>query len=370
MENLDVSDLIRIIATCISLLLAFFIFSVKSTNKISNKIFAAYLVLSAFEYTSWSLFLNITSNIIIFKSQLSYLIMPIFYLYILSVCYSDFTLKRKQLWHLTPYIIGNLVMTPRFYLSNPSEKLTLFENYNSQFEIIYLHFSLHIQFAIYIILGFIVLKRAKKIFVENYSSATIQTYNWLLQLLVFIGALFGVAFVKNLFKYFGDNDYFQISEIVLSIVTLYFVCWYGLKIMKHPNLFNGVDSKTKLTTELNKEDQKNNIDLKEVEQLTAYMKTEKPYLNPSLSIRNLAEEIEMNSRDLSVLINQHLNQHFFDFVNEYRITEAMEILKNPSKKEVTVLEILYEVGFNSKSSFNTAFKKHTGLTPTEYRKTA
>ena len=90
--------------------------------------------------------------------------------------------------------------------------------------------------------------------------------------------------------------------------------------------------------------------------------------NPSLTIRSLSEDIKMNSRELSVLINQNLNQHFFDFINEYRIKEAMNILKNPTKKEVTVLEILYEVGFNSKSSFNTAFKKYTGFTPTQFRK--
>jgi AraC-like DNA-binding protein len=368
MANLDLSDLIGIVSTCISLLLAFFIFSVESTNKISNKIFAAYLMLSAFEFTSWSLFINITSNVIIFKSQLSYLIMPVFYLYILSVCYSDFKLRWKHLWHIVPYIIGNLVMLPRFYLSNTLEKLALFENYNEQYEIIYLHFSLHIQFAIYIIVGFFVLKRAKKIFVENYSSGTIETYNWLLQLLIFIGVLYGVAFIKNLFKYFGDSSYFQVSEIVLSIVTLYFVCWYALKILKYPNLFNGVDSKTKLTRELDKEDQKSKVYLREIEELTSYMEAEKPYLNPSLSIRNLALKLKMNSRDLSVLINQYLNKHFFDFVNEYRIEEAKQILKNPNKKEFTVLEILYEVGFNSKSSFNTAFKKHTGLTPTQFKK--
>jgi len=67
------------------------------------------------------------------------------------------------------------------------------------------------------------------------------------------------------------------------------------------------------------------------------------------------------------LINHHMNQHFFDFVNEYRIQKAMKILKNNSKNHLTILEILYEVGFNSKSSFNTSFKKHTGLTPTAFR---
>ena len=72
-------------------------------------------------------------------------------------------------------------------------------------------------------------------------------------------------------------------------------------------------------------------------------------------------------RDLSVLINQDLNQHFFDFVNEYRIKKAMSILGDTTKYHLTVLKILYDVGFNSKSSFNTAFKKHTGTTPTQYR---
>ena len=60
----------------------------------------------------------------------------------------------------------------------------------------------------------------------------------------------------------------------------------------------------------------------------------------------------------------------FDFVNEFRIKEAMNILKDTSKSKLTILEILYEVGFNSKSSFNTAFKKHTGKTPTQHRKSA
>lgn len=82
----------------------------------------------------------------------------------------------------------------------------------------------------------------------------------------------------------------------------------------------------------------------------------------------MSKEVQISVRDLSILINHHMNKHFFDFINEYRIEKAKEILKDASKSKVTILEILYEVGFNSKSSFNTAFKKHTNQTPTEFRK--
>jgi YesN/AraC family two-component response regulator len=98
------------------------------------------------------------------------------------------------------------------------------------------------------------------------------------------------------------------------------------------------------------------------------MVEKEPFLNPSLTIQELADQVEIPVRDLSVLINHHINQHFFDFVNEYRVKKAMTILKDPTKKEYTVLEILYEVGFNSKSSFHTSFKKHTNQTPIEFRK--
>lgn len=105
----------------------------------------------------------------------------------------------------------------------------------------------------------------------------------------------------------------------------------------------------------------------EIEQLRNFMVEKEPFLEPSLTIQELANQLEIPVRELSVLINHHINQHFFDFVNEYRIKKAMTILKDPTKKELTILEILYEVGFNSKSSFHTSFKKYTNQTPIEFR---
>ncbi len=109
-------------------------------------------------------------------------------------------------------------------------------------------------------------------------------------------------------------------------------------------------------------------ELEEIVQLKKHMLNEDPYLNASLTIDDLSKQMNIPTKDLSILINYNLNQHFFDFINGYRIRKAMEILKDPDKISLTILEILYEVGFNSKSSFNTAFKKYTNNTPTEYRK--
>lgn len=372
MREVDLTATIGIISTFISLLLAVFVFSVESKNKISNKLFATFLVLNALEFTGWftHFFSVLPNNILVAKILLAYLPMPIFYLYVLSVCYSDFKLKWNHLWHITPYVIANLIFIPRFYLSDTSQKLKLFENYNQLHEIIFLQVSLHLQSIIYITFGFIALNKARKIFLENHSSNTIESYKWLFQLLLFSAILYTVAIAKNILKYFGQQDIFNVSQIIVVLIVLCVVCWYVLKALRYPTLFSGVDSKTKLAQNLIEENtsEENETYKNDLQQLTSYMETEKPYLNPSLSIRNLAKELKMNSRDLSVLINQKLNQHFFDFVNEYRIKEAMDILSNPKKNEVTILEILYEVGFNSKSSFNTAFKKHTGQTPTEFRK--
>jgi AraC-like DNA-binding protein len=98
------------------------------------------------------------------------------------------------------------------------------------------------------------------------------------------------------------------------------------------------------------------------------MNKEKPYLMSSLTLKELADKLDMNPRILSQIINDRKKQNFYDFINSYRIEDAKLLLANPAKRKMTILEILYGVGFNSKSVFNTTFKKYTGLTPSEYKK--
>lgn len=99
--------------------------------------------------------------------------------------------------------------------------------------------------------------------------------------------------------------------------------------------------------------------------LKGFFKSEKIYLNSSITLNDISKAIGIPAREISQIINESLNKNFFDFINYYRIEEATELLKKHPEK--TILEIMYESGFNSKSAFNTAFKKQTGQTPSKFR---
>lgn len=90
-------------------------------------------------------------------------------------------------------------------------------------------------------------------------------------------------------------------------------------------------------------------------------------MNADLTMQDLSEKMQLPTKVISQVINQESGKSFFDFINTYRCEEAKKLI-NSSDPRVTILEILYEAGFNSKSSFNKEFKKLTGSTPTEYRK--
>ncbi|WP_394777072.1 helix-turn-helix domain-containing protein [Flavobacterium sp.] len=219
------------------------------------------------------------------------------------------------------------------------------------------------------------MKKYREIYLENYTNSSTATYKWLFQITcVFLIAHFIVA-LKNILRYSGFREIFLWTNVLVGSIALFITCWFIMKALNHPELFRGVNSKLKLTKdilpEVEEKSQETNVQNElissQISTLKQYMSQKEPYLDPSLTIQELANQIDVPVRDLSVLINHHMDQHFFDFVNEYRIQKAMNILKDQSKSQLTVLEILYEVGFNSKSSFNTSFKKYTNQTPTAYR---
>jgi len=100
--------------------------------------------------------------------------------------------------------------------------------------------------------------------------------------------------------------------------------------------------------------------------VSAYMQQHKPYLSPSLTIHELAVGLKMPPHVLSKVINEGFGQNFFDFVNAHRVEEFKQLMTGPQARQYTLLALALEVGFNSKTAFNRAFKKQTDQTPREY----
>ena len=97
------------------------------------------------------------------------------------------------------------------------------------------------------------------------------------------------------------------------------------------------------------------------------MDKEKPYRETGLTLPMLAHMIQVSPHHLSQVINEKLNKSFFDFVNEYRVDDAKKAMTGPDAGRFSILGIAMDAGFNSKSAFYTAFKKHTGITPSRFK---
>ncbi|SDI16322.1 helix-turn-helix domain-containing protein [Chryseobacterium jejuense] len=378
-------DFLKTIATIsvfILFLLILFLLTLKSNKKLSNQLFAGYLFFTAVDASGIFISEPIIStypNLEIFRWTLILFNIPLFYLYVLSLCYEDFRLKRKHLFHIIPFVIITLILVSRIYYTEGIEKKYLLQHHHETSEMIVFQYLIEIQYLMYTIVILMVLKKARNIYLENQSYSTNLVYKWLFQMTLLFMVVHYFATFKNILRYTDNHQLLIFINSFLEIIALIVTSWFVLKALKYPEFFRGVDTQLQLIHDFNNEtlpktkseNQQNpdeNITI-QLELLKKYMTEEKPYLDPALTVQNLAAQMNMPSRELSILINSNMNQHFFDFVNKYRIENAMELLTNHSKKDCTVLEILYQVGFNSKSSFNTAFKKHTALTPTEYRNT-
>jgi AraC-like DNA-binding protein len=362
------------------LLMATFLCSLSTGNRLSHKLLAAYLLIVVIDLSEviFSDFYRAYLNLDMLRFNISLFMGPTLYLYVKTAIYDDFTLKIKHLVHTIPYAIACLVMIPNFFSVDNASKQLWYDNFTDVPELTFIHFMTVVQFGLYLLVIYKHLIRYRKIVVENYSDADRLNKSWLTQLIY----LFTLSYIIGLGRmYFRFSDFYEYERLVLTILitsVLLSICWILWQALHKPNLFTGVSSTIAALDELDADQEKSSvptISVIETEKYDAivlrlrdYMQQSKPFLDPSLSVETLAERINLPSSELSLTINRIIGQHFFDFVNFYRINLAAEMLIANEQQPKTVLEILYEVGFNSKSSFNTAFKKHLLMTPSQYRK--
>ncbi|NTE02081.1 helix-turn-helix transcriptional regulator [Agrobacterium tumefaciens] len=377
MDKFNFVSTITVIGVFVMLFLALFLLTVKTKHKLGNWLFAFFLVANAIDACKY-LIHDIPENLInieAFRWSIALLVPVVFYLYVKSICFSDFKLKQKQLLHLLPFVVFNLVLIPDLYLGTPTEKLYFLRHMNDMPEIHLFEILFETSFQIYFIAAFLILKRSRTIYFENYTDPNLSLIRALYLITIVYYLLHLLVLFRRLVTY--TIGFGEIRDWIITVDGFSFLLstsWYLLIALRNPEFFRGVNSKLESSKDIAQnrkapallDDEKN----KQIEALKEFMIAKKPYLDSSLTIQELAEQVKMPVKNLSVLINLYMDKHFFDFINEYRIDHAIKILKNPAQKKLTILEILYQVGFNSKSSFSASFKKHTGKTPTDFRRSS
>lgn len=347
----------------------------KTKHKLGNRLFVFFLIANAVDASKF-LIHHIPENFInleVFRWSIVYLVPASFYLYAMSVCYSNFRLKPKHLLHAIPFITYNLNLMSSVYFETTEMKLHFIKNMNQMPITHFFQFLFELLFQVYFIASFLVIRKSRTVYLENYTNPNISVLNALYKITILYYFLHFIVLVRWLVTFIFGSGEIRVWVVTLDgFAFLICTCWYLFEALNNPEFFRGVNSQLKVIEEIIPkqkssaliDDEKN----RQIESLKDFMIKNEPYLDSSLTIQDLAEQVKIPVKDLSALINLYMNKHFFDFINEYRIEKAKEILKDSSQKDLTILEILYQVGFNSKSSFSTSFKKHTGKTPTEFRK--
>lgn len=159
-------------------------------------------------------------------------------------------------------------------------------------------------------------------------------------------------------------------DYMISVAMSAFIYMVGYLGFRQPEIFHGYFS-----TNGNKNGQKYAKSSLKDEQvkalltkLTEIMELEKPYLDSELKIQQLATRLEISTHNLSQLINEHLHQSYADFINTYRVNEARRLLLSPSYEKEKILSVAFDCGFHNKATFNTAFKKYAGMSPSDYKR--
>ncbi len=353
--QLSIINILQLLLVFQSLVFMTFLLSQRRGKYISNSLLAIFLFVLAVHMISNFIFdLNLSWPIPDLTNSYGFLYGPLIFLYIKSLVYKDFQLSLRNALHLLPWLI------------------TLSATYFTIIPIQLSGISILISFSTYLVLSFRLIKHFHLIIKNTQSRFDSIALLWMQRFLyglifiTLVDTIHNLIVVNNLVMenlFYG----FLITSLLFFVTSLVF---HGLR---QPELFQGVSVEDEaLVNDAASSYTSSKLAQKEIDSLAeliqSYFNSNQPYRDPDLNIQKLATSMNMNNRTISEVINRYFNQNFSEFVNSYRIQEAISLLKNNDDK-TTVLEILYAVGFNSKSSFYTAFKIKTGMTPSEFKKT-
>lgn len=364
--------LLMTVAECI--LLAIFQSVLPVTNRLASALLSIFLLCvaigSACTLILWNDFVQIHPLFDIaflpyFLTAAFLLKGPALFLYVVSLTRRDFSLGARHLWHLLPILlcflwlqIFNLdSLDLRFRAPDATALINSLANYVWHF--------VKVQPLAYAIAAVVISQTYVARLKDHYSAFSPTEPGWLRVLtLGFLLSWATTLIVHAIAQYstpqtsdaLGIMDNYAVF-VLINALFIYSVVYAHQLLTTHHHEEDDTKSKAeeKLTDTA-------------IAKVQAGMEKDKLYLKQNLNIEEFSKRIDLPVKEVSAVINKHYGTNFFEFMNRYRVEEAKRLLGDPAQADKTVLDILLQSGFNSKSAFHRFFGRLVGVSPTEYRK--
>ncbi|OFX36782.1 MAG: hypothetical protein A2X08_02385 [Bacteroidetes bacterium GWA2_32_17] len=398
-----------------SFFFAFLLFTFRNKNALSNRVLGVFMLINFFAYLLSFLDIIKLYDYAIYSWYFTIPLMlagnPVLFFYIRALTTENFKFKLYDILHFLPVLMVLFINLTTFGPLSYNDKILLVKGVFSAQNVsvsVYIktyywaNIFYNIQVLGYSFFMILLLRKHKKNIENNFSFKEKISLGWLKGFIVIY-----IIFVlwEVLTYYLTFIKPYSSLYLVVVIVFYTFLGYFGLKQSdiyivrnienipypiirhEHADIIKKADNCTIVNAEksvtgaevvqvpeseirkkeikipLSKEKQKEII-----EAINKLMEEEKLFLNSQLCLNDFAFRLKVNKNYISVLINEIYQKNFFNFVNEFRIKESQKLLLDPQYNNLSIEGIAISCGFNSKSVFNPAFKRYTGLTPTEYKK--
>ncbi|MDO9157604.1 AraC family transcriptional regulator [Sediminibacterium sp.] len=322
---------------------------------------------------------------------------PVIYMYIRSLLNPRFTFNKMDRWHFVPgfaYIlwtiivaVTDLLVMKRYYLMDGQN--------DPDFDTWYQAIGF-ISLLIYLILSLRYYLMYRAFIVQELSFADTVQFKWVRNFLIACFLYFFSTIFLDILRLVGVNIGYQDTwwYYLLFAFIFYYIAISGyansieqkktfeLDFLRYrmPNLIGGGEHPLEVQTEdasfevlmpaeFTSPDQTADSVIPSIwkEKVENAILVERMYRNPELTLTDLANHLGTNPSLLSKIINRSFGKNFNDYVNQYRVLEVKENLADPQNAHLTIMSLAYDAGFNSKATFNRAFKKFTGDNPKTYQ---
>ncbi len=365
-------DIILLLTSFECLVFAFIVFSNKAIKPYSYTLFAALLLshslISLHELVFWGAtfrewVLALSPNLF-FIFNFSYLLDgPLVYLFVSSLFLPHFKLSKKTLLHFIPVFIFLTYMVIAFWSLDQSTKVALIKSYDIAYSWHYVLTDLLIKS---LRIGYIIMTlRLIKAYVIKGNTAAAERTPWIRYILTVFLVLLSWEWLLTAIKVFALTNAINLKLLEFIGLVDYYAMFALINLMMYVVLMETIN---KDHHKKSKPSEPVNLDY--VKRIELAMVTNKLYLNPNLSFERFSEKVDIPVKELSFTINRHFNINFYEYINQYRINEAKDRLIASDNADKNITEIFYSAGFNSKSVYNTLFKKLYKCTPSQYRKQA